>query len=423
MKRTYVILAAIFLGFFALGLPDGAFGVAWPYIRQEYNVPLERAGFIFVVHSIFYALTTSCLGVISRYIKEEKVGSIGLFVMVLGLLGFAFASSFFVHILFVALMGTGMGLVDGGFNAFVAKHYSGRVMNLLHCFWGVGAMVSPLIMTYAIVADGFTWRIGYGALAVLVTVIAVFARMLSPDGEGAACPSSANGTCLALVPPAHRKKSTSGGSCGNRSRQIPLAELGQAAPSPPYTRGRIFLKGKWNEFMAVLMFFFYGGAEYGISFWVVSVLTESRGMSTDAAGIYPAAFYGAMMAGRLLFVFFGTTVRDVTAVRFGIVLSIVGLVSFLFTTNIFGILLIGFGFGPVIPCAVSEVTRRFEPASTSRLVGYQFAALGGGVAILATGLGWLLSNVSLEILFPAVIGLVVAAGVLNEILEKRMLYE
>jgi len=387
MKRTYVILIAVFLGFVALGLPDGAFGVAWPYIRQEYNVPLERAGFIFVVHSIFYALTTSRLGFISRYIREEKVGSIGLFVIVLGLLGFALAPSFFVHILFVAVMGTGMGLVDGGFNAFVAKHYSGRAMNLLHCFWGVGAMVSPLIMTYAVVSDSFTWRIGYGGLALFVIVVAVFTMLIT-------------------------KKSI---------EVSPVVKGKTLTPSG-------YLKGKLNEFMAVLMFFFYGGAEYGIGFFVVSVLTESRGMYTGAAGIYPAAFYGAMMAGRLLFVFSpkgqkGTTVRDVTAVRFGVVLSVIGLVSFLFTTSIFGIVLIGFGFGPVIPCAVSEVTRRFEPGSTSRLVGYQFAALGGGVAILATVLGWLLGNVSLEILFPAVLGLIIATGVLNEILEKGMPYE
>jgi len=381
MKRTYVVLTAVFLGFFALGLPDGAFGVAWPHIRQEYSVPLERAGFIFVIHSIFYAIATSRLGFISRYIKEEKIGSYGLFIMVLGLLGFAFAPSFFVHILFVAIMGSGMGLVDGGFNAFVAKHFSGRIMNLLHCCWGVGAMVSPLIMTYAVVADGFTWRIGYGVLAFLVVSIATLARINTKKGI----------------------------------KDFPLIKGKTLTPSPT-----VYLKGKLNESIAVIMFFFYGGAEYGISFWVVSTLTESRGLSTEAAGLYPAVFYGAIMAGRLLFVFLGDKVKAINAVRFGIVLSIFGLISFFFTTNIAGIALVGFGFGPVIPCAVSEVTRRFEPAATSRLVGYQFAALSGGIAILATGLGWFLGNVSLEILFPAVLGFIILAGVLNEILESAL---
>jgi len=384
-KRIYILLSVIFLGFFALGLPDGAFGVAWSHMRQELGVPLERAGFIFVVHSIFYALTTSQLGRLSRFIREENIGVIGLFGITLGLFGFSIAPSFFILICFVAILGISMGFVDSSFNAYVSKHFSGRVMNLLHCFWGVGAMVSPLIMTRMVVSENFTWRSGYGFNAFIVIAVAILVLVSIRK---------------ALWRTATLKK--------------------EAIPASTSDRAAGYLKGRLNEAMAVVMFFFYGGAEYGISFWVVSVLIESRNMYTEAAGLYPAAFYGSMMLGRLAFGLIGDKVRDVNALRFGVLLSAIGLVSFLFTTNIVGMLLIGFGFGPVIPSAVSDISRRFDPESTTRLVGYQFAALGGGVAILATGLGWFLGNISLEVLFPAVLVMVITAGMLNEILEVRI---
>jgi len=387
-KRVYILLAIIFLGFFALGLPDGAFGVAWPHIRQELDVPLERAGFIFVVHSIFYALTTSQLGRISRFIKEENIGVIGLFGIALGLLGFSIAPYFFVLICFVAILGMSMGFVDSSFNAYVSKNFSGRVMNLLHCFWGVGAMISPLIMTSMVMNS--TWRSGYAFNAMIVTAVAISVLI-----------SVTRGFWRITAP---------------RKEAVLIADFDESDSSSE-TAG--YLRGRINESMAVVIFFFYGGAEYGIGYWAVSVLVESRNMYTETAGLYPAAFYGSIMLGRLVFGLIGNRVRDINALRLGVVLSAVGLVSFLFTTSIIGMLLIGFGFGPIIPSAVSDISRRFNPTSTTRLVGYQFAALGSGIAILATGLGWFLGNVSLEILFPAVLFMVLTAGLLNEILEHR----
>ena len=45
--------------------------------------------------------------------------------------------------------GLGAGAIDAALNNYVALHYNSRHMSWLHCFWGVGTIISPYIMSYA----------------------------------------------------------------------------------------------------------------------------------------------------------------------------------------------------------------------------------------------------------------------------------
>ena len=65
--------------------------------------------------------------------------------------------------------------IDTGLNNFVSLHYKASHMNFLHCFWGVGVTVSPLIMS-AFLGDGEgSWRSGYRIVALLQIIIGVIA--------------------------------------------------------------------------------------------------------------------------------------------------------------------------------------------------------------------------------------------------------
>ena len=73
-------------------------------------------------------------------------------------------------------MGLGAGAVDAGLNNFVALHYAARHMSWLHCFWGVGATLGPVILSLFL-GGQHGWRGGYGAVCAiqfcLVAVLAV----------------------------------------------------------------------------------------------------------------------------------------------------------------------------------------------------------------------------------------------------------
>lgn len=63
---------------------------------------------------------------------------------------FSLSSQYWLLFLFAVPYGLGAGAIDSSVNNYVAMHYSGAVMNFLHCFYGVGAVISPQIMALAL---------------------------------------------------------------------------------------------------------------------------------------------------------------------------------------------------------------------------------------------------------------------------------
>ena len=61
---------------------------------------------------------------------------------------------------FAVPLGFGQGAIDTGMNFYVSKHYSSRDMSWLHCCWGVGATLGPLIASiFLFVLGYFLWGI------------------------------------------------------------------------------------------------------------------------------------------------------------------------------------------------------------------------------------------------------------------------
>jgi fucose permease len=77
--------------------------------------------------------------------------------------------------------GLGAGSIDAALNYYVASNYSPRVMNFLHCFYGVGAVISPNIMAFALLKAN--WHAGYLWTAILQGFIYSFASFLCHYGK------------------------------------------------------------------------------------------------------------------------------------------------------------------------------------------------------------------------------------------------
>ena len=63
------------------------------------------------------------------------------------LYGFHLATSFAWLCILAVPYGLGAGAVDAALNNYAALHYSSRHMSWLHASWGVGAAISPYIMS------------------------------------------------------------------------------------------------------------------------------------------------------------------------------------------------------------------------------------------------------------------------------------
>ena len=62
--------------------------------------------------------------------------------------------------LLAAHSGFGARSIDTAFNDYVATHLTSRHMNFVHCFYGVGVVLSPLILSLVMYCEQ-KWRTGY----------------------------------------------------------------------------------------------------------------------------------------------------------------------------------------------------------------------------------------------------------------------
>lgn len=380
MKSNQLVFVVACLSFFALGLPDGALGVAWPHIRHEMSLPLDRVNVLFLIHSVFFAAASGLIGRMSAFLRLEHINQLGIVLMAVGFFGYSIAPSFAVLALMTVLTGSGMAMIDASNNAYSSKNFSSSANIFLSCAWGLGAAVSPIVISRFILM--LNWRAGYVSVAAIQSGVAV----------------------VALV---------------SLLRGVWREEENRIALNEQVTLEQGFLSKKRYQFLNVFIFFLYVGAEHSSGFWVTSVLLESRGMDIGAAAAFPAVYYASIMAGRFIFGYLAKRFSNIFLVRFGLALATAGLLIMSVSNSLFGMSLIGLGFAPVHPCTMHQTSKRFGPLITTKLVGYQVAAGGLGVALLSSLVGIILTRVSLEALFLVVFIFAVLTFLINELLERK----
>lgn len=77
------------------------------------------------------------------------------------------------------LIGSSAGCLVATLNAYLSLHYEARHLNWVHCFWGVGSMVGPALLTLSYQMN-HTWRGGYVFAACCVGLISVFFTFTLP---------------------------------------------------------------------------------------------------------------------------------------------------------------------------------------------------------------------------------------------------
>lgn len=154
-----LLLALIYLAFISLGLPDSLLGAGWPTMYGELGVPVSYMGIVSMVISGGTIVSSLMSDRLTRKFGARVVTVVSVFLTAGALFGFSFSDRFWMLILFSVPYGLGAGAIDAALNNYIALHYSARHMSWLHCFWGVGTIVSPFIMSYAMTSS--TWNDGY----------------------------------------------------------------------------------------------------------------------------------------------------------------------------------------------------------------------------------------------------------------------
>ena len=176
----HILLVIIYLAFISLGLPDSLLGSAWPVMHMEFGVPISYAGAVSMMIAAGTILSSLLSDHLTRRLGTGRVTAISVGMTAAALFGFSISGTYRMLLLWAIPYGIGAGGVDAALNNYVALHYASRHMSWLHCFWGVGASVGPVIMGAAI-TGGMGWNGGYriiGILQIVLTAILVFSLPL-----------------------------------------------------------------------------------------------------------------------------------------------------------------------------------------------------------------------------------------------------
>ncbi len=383
-KRAPASISALMISYGAfvlLGMPDGMLGVAWPSMQETFGVSLDTFGILLLSGTIAYMLMSAVSG---RFITKWSLGVflvVGVIFRAAGILGYAVAAvvpSWTLLLMLNFINGIGTGAIDTGFNTYVATNHSAGRLSWLHACFGLGATISPLIMT-AILEMDQSWTMGYVLLAALqgVLILVVFGGMRhwrlgrTDNGDG---------------------------------------EAVEVTPASPWAtlRHPIVL-------ISVATFFIYTGLEVTGGNWSYTLMTEGRGISTATAGTWISIYWGSLTFGRILTGMIVDRLGPTFILRISMFGAVIG--AIMITINIVGmqaitfagLALLGFALAAFFPTMIAVTPQRFGIEHAANAIGFQIGAAGLGFSFLPGVAGVLADRIGLEVIGP----LMLIAGVVQ----------
>ena len=334
-----LLLAVIYLIFISLGLPDSLLGSGWPKMQTVFAVPSSYAGYVSMSISFMTIISALLSPRIIRRFHTKWIVITSIALTVFGLLGFSFCSQYWMLFLFVVPYGLGAGAVDSSVNHYVANHYPSSVMNFLHCFYGVGAMISPCIMAQALKVarwnEGYRWTAYIQAGILLVCVLSL---PLWKRNEATA-------------------EDTNTDSAGiKETLRVPGVVLTLAA------------------------FFAYCAGEATCFLWTPSYFAGTRaGLSDGTIASFGSLIFGGLMLGRMISGFVSNRMGDRLLIRIGIAVELVGILMVIlpaesYVTAAIGFAIIGTGMGPVFPAIQHMAPYNFGKRYSASVIGLQMAS-------------------------------------------------
>lgn len=258
---SIALKSLVFLMFAMFAMTTDSVGTVIPEVIREFRLGLTAGGSFQYATMSGIGIAAILLGFLADWIGRKVTILLGLclFGISSGLFAAGHAFLFFVSLLFVS--GLGIGIFKAGALALIgdlsrSTHEHASTMNLVEGFFGVGAIVGPAVVTFA-VNHGASWKWVYLVAAILCLLLVA-------------------GTAILGFP-------------------VPAARQTVARPSEAL---RLAGDPAALFFGAALML--YVGAEAAIYVWAPTYLAGYRGPWALIAGYAVAIFFILRAAGRFL---------------------------------------------------------------------------------------------------------------------------
>lgn len=245
------------VSFISLGLAMASLGPILPFLAENTGVSIGTVSFLFTARSLGYLLGSAGGGRLFDHFKGHPLMIASLVLMIVTGIFLPVIPWFLLLLPVMFLFGLGEGTLDVGGNVNLVWVFQSRVgpyMNALHFFFGLGAFLSPIIISNVMQWAGgrLTWPIWILCLLFLPGLLGL-SLLKSPENPD--------------------KEKETGDEKGRNGRLI---------------------------FLMMIVFFLYVGLEAGYGGWIFTYATELQIAGESAAAYMNSIFWGALTFGRLL---------------------------------------------------------------------------------------------------------------------------
>ncbi len=256
--RTGWLSGTAYAGMFGFGIVMALLGAILPLVSGRLHFDLAHAGNLFLAMNGAMLATTVAIGpLLDRFGMKVALVVAPLFVAVAMVL-VAGVHTFGGLVVAVVLLGAGGGALNQATNTLIADLHEdpkrkSAALNLLGVFFGFGALFIPFTIGSLLSALGLANILYVGAAVSLVPVVSVWLTFPAPrQGQG-----------------------------------VPIGDVLRFARQPLVV-------------VFALLLFCESGNEFLLGGYVTTFLTRNLGASVAAASYLLAAYWGALMVGRIV---------------------------------------------------------------------------------------------------------------------------
>ena len=392
-RNAYLILILIFLIYVVSGSSVALLGSAWPAINVDIGVPISWQSIIIV--TTYVAASTGAATaqhVLARF-RTWAPATFGVLIVAAAVFLFSVSHIFAVLPVAGALIGYTFGVHGAIANSYVTKNYKAMWISWLHCFFSLGGVLGPAIISYFIINSG-SWRMGYQAVASIHAVIFVLLLISFPLW-------SVHGHVL----PSRKKSEVSALETSSDTKTISNSKL-------------IRLPG--GKTIPATMFF-YCSFETTFCLWAASYLTEDKALSPGVAAAMMAVFFSSQVVSRIVTGFLSAKISDRMIVRIAMIIIVLGIIAFHLSSGIFitiSIVILGISTGPGFPFLIHEVPSIVGEKNAQGVIGLQLAFGNIGVAFIPMLMGFFVESVGFAA-FPVLLLVLICGALLVKSVQDR----
>ncbi|MEI7554379.1 MFS transporter [Candidatus Chlorohelix sp.] len=355
-----MILVLAFSSFVLMGINDGVLGVLLPSLQTHYGIDKAVVGLLFMASVIGHIIAAFSSGAMAqkmglRFLILQGGALISLCLVLVWQL-----PPFWLLLLILAIIGYAMAMLSTGLNAYIAPMpSSGRLLNYMHGFYGVGAFIGPLLATLILQLQ-LGWSIGYLFISFLCIALTLGLGIFFPVSMAVSAPHE----------------------------------------NSPMTR-MLRIPALW---FATIFLAFYVGVEVSVGNWSFTFLTEARSEHTVTAGWMVSGYWLGLTMGRMLLAFLVERMGKRLLVQYCMAGSIAGIILIWFSTggvlSALGLWITGFCFGPLFPTTLSIVPEYMPQRLLTGAIGFISSIAYCGAALFPWMAGNLMQSAGLWTLFP-----------------------